>query len=60
MQDAAGRVDAFLGKVHTLEARLVLASAALALAGAVQVRDAGGILSAVASVHDALKGVQQA
>jgi hypothetical protein len=59
LQEATARVDAFLGGLHTLEARLTVASAVLGLAGAVQVGDAGGILSAVASVHDALQELRQ-
>jgi hypothetical protein len=55
LQDAAQRVDIFLAKVKTVEARLTLASSVVGLAGAALVGDAGGILAAVVSVHSALK-----
>jgi len=58
MHDAALQVDAFLAGVKAVEARLTLASAVIALAAAALVGDAGGILTAVAGVHDALKKTQ--
>lgn len=58
LQEASGRIDAFLAGVKTIEARLTLANAAVALAAATLVGDAGGILVAVAGVHDALKPAQ--
>ena len=55
LQDAAQRVDTFLVKVKTVEARLTIASSVVGLAGAALVGDAGGILAAVVNVHSALK-----
>jgi hypothetical protein len=55
LQDAAQRVDTFLVKVKTVEARLTLASSVIGLASAALVGDAGGILAAVVNVHSALK-----
>lgn len=60
MRDAAQRVDAFLHGVKTTTARLALANAVITLAGAALVGDTGGILSAVAGVHTALKAEQAA
>jgi len=56
LQEAAQRVDAFLVGVKTVESRLTLANAVIALAGAALVGDAGGILTAVVAVHAALDG----
>jgi hypothetical protein len=58
LQDATQRVDAFFAGVAKTEARLTLASAVVTLAGAALVGDAVGVLSAVASVHAALKAAQ--
>jgi hypothetical protein len=55
LHDAAQRVDAFLGRVKVVEARLTLASSVIGLASAALVGDAGGILTAVVNVHAALK-----
>lgn len=59
LQDATRRVDTFLHGLDAIEARLSLASAALLLAGAVQVGDAGGLLAAVVHVRDALDALRQ-
>ena len=58
LQAAAGKVDSFLATEAKIEARLTVASAVIGLAGAALVGDAGGVLSAVGSVHTALKAVQ--
>ncbi|MGN6529235.1 MAG: hypothetical protein ACTHL8_22810 [Burkholderiaceae bacterium] len=60
LQDATRRIDDFLHGVKTTQARFGVASAVIALAGAALVGDAGGILSAVGNVHDALKTLQDA
>ena len=60
MQDAARCVDDFLHGVKVAEARLGVANAVIALAGAALVGDTGGILKAVVGVHDALKADQAA
>jgi len=58
IQDAAQKVDAFLGTVKKIGDRLAIASAVVGLAGAALVGDAGGVLQAVVSVHGALKAAQ--
>jgi hypothetical protein len=58
LKGAAGKVDEFFGKAARIEARLVVASAVIGLASAALVGDAGGVLSAVAGVHTALKDAQ--
>jgi hypothetical protein len=58
VKDAAQKVDDFLAGVKKVEGRLELASAVVGLAGAALVGDAGGVLSAVVGVHDALKSAQ--
>jgi len=55
IQDAAQKVDTFLGTVKKTGDRLAIASAVVGLAGAALVGDAGGVLQAVVSVHGALK-----
>lgn len=60
LQDAAGQVDRFLERVARIEAQLVVASAVIGLASAALVGDAGGVLSAVAGVHTALKDADAA
>jgi len=54
LKDASQKVDDFLAGVKKIEGQLVIASAVIGLAGAALVGDAGGILSAVVSVHSAL------
>jgi hypothetical protein len=56
--DAVQKVDDFLGAVKKTEDRLAIASAVVGLAGAALVGDAGGVLQAVVSVHDALKAAR--
>jgi len=58
IDDAARKVDAFLGTVKKTEDRLAIASAVVGLAGAALVGDAGGVLQAVVSVHGALKAAR--
>ena len=58
LKDASRKVDDFLGGVKKIEGQLVIASAVVGLAGAALVGDAGGVLSAVAGVHTALKSAQ--
>jgi hypothetical protein len=58
LQDAAGKVDQFLGKEAKIESRLTVASAVIGLASAALVGDAGGLLSAAVGVHSALKAAQ--
>jgi hypothetical protein len=58
IKDAARRVDDFLGKEKKIEDRLAIASAVVGLSGAALVGDAGGVLQAVVSVHDALKAAK--
>jgi hypothetical protein len=58
LQDAAGKVDQFLARVGRIEAELTVASAVIGLASAALVGDAGGVLSAVAGVHTALKDAE--
>ena len=58
IDEAAQKVDAFLGSVKKTEDRLAIASAVVGLAGAALVGDAGGVLQAVVSVHGALKAAQ--
>jgi hypothetical protein len=60
MKEAARRVDDFLARVKVGQARLAIADAVIALAGATLAGDAGGILTAVVGVHDALKSAQAA
>ena len=60
MQDATKRVDGFLVGVKTSQARFGVASAVIALAGAALVGDAGGIVSAAASVCDTLDKLKAA
>ncbi len=55
LTDASRRVDAFLAGLQAIEARLTIASAVIALAGATLIGDAGGILAAVVGVHAALE-----
>ncbi len=55
LQDAAGRVDAWLAGVKHLETQLSVVSATIALAGAVLVGDASGVLTAVGHLHQALR-----
>jgi hypothetical protein len=54
LKDASQKVDDFLAGEKKIEGQLVIASAVIGLAGAALVGDAGGILSAVVSVHAAL------
>ena len=58
LKDASRKVDDFLGGVKKIEGQLVIASAVISLASAALVGDAGGVLSAVAGVHTALKSAQ--
>lgn len=58
LKDASRKVDDFLGGVKKIEGQLVIASAVIGLASAALVGDAGGVLSAVAGVHTALKSAQ--
>ena len=58
IQDAAQKVDAFLGTVKKIGDRLAIASAVVGLAGAALVGDAGGVLQAAVAVHGALKAAQ--
>ena len=58
LKDASRKVDDFLGGVKKIEGQLVIASAVVGLASAALVGDAGGVLSAVAGVHTALKSAQ--
>ena len=58
LKDAAGKVDAFLAGVKKIEGQLVIASAVVGLASAALVGDAGGVLTAVVGVHDALKAAK--
>ena len=58
LKDASQKVDDFLAGMKKLEGQLVIASAVVGLAGAALVGDAGGVLSAVAGVHTALKSAQ--
>jgi len=56
--DAVQKVDDFLGTEKKIEDRLAIASAVVGLSGAALVGDAGGVLQAVVSVHDALKAAK--
>ena len=58
LKEASRKVDDFLGGVKKIEGQLVIASAVIGLASAALVGDAGGVLSAVAGVHAALKSAQ--
>ena len=58
LKEASRKVDDFLGGVKKIEGQLVIASAVVGLASAALVGDAGGVLSAVAGVHAALKSAQ--
>jgi hypothetical protein len=58
LQDAAAKVDLFIGTEKKIEARLAVANAVVGLAGAALVGDAGGVLSAAVNVHDALKSAK--
>ena len=58
IQDAAQKVDDFLGTEAKIENRLDIASAVVGLAGAALVGDAGGVLQAVVAVHGAIKAAQ--
>ncbi len=60
LQAAAGKVDHFFERVARIEAQLVVASAVIGLASAALVGDAGGVLSAAAGVHSALKDAEAA
>jgi hypothetical protein len=55
MQHAAHDVEAFFDDVAKIESRLAVAAAVVSLAAAAQAGDVGGVLGAVAGVHDALK-----
>ena len=58
VKEASRKVDDFLAGVKKIEGQLVVASAVIGLASAALVGDAGGVLSAVAGVHTALKSAQ--
>ena len=58
IKDASAKVDDFLAGVKKVEGRLVIASAVVGLASATLVGDAGGVLTAVVGVHDALKAAK--
>jgi hypothetical protein len=58
IKDASAKVDDFLAAVKKVEGRLVIASAVVGLASATLVGDAGGVLTAVVGVHDALKAAK--
>ncbi len=58
IKDASAKVDDFLAGVKKAEGRLVIASAVVGLASATLVGDAGGVLTAVVGVHDALKAAK--
>ena len=58
VKDASKKVDDFLAGVKKVEGQLVIASAVICLASAALVGDAGGVLTAVVGVHDALKSAQ--
>ena len=58
MKDAARKVDDFLATVKKVEGRMAVANAVVCLTGAALVGDAGGILAAVVSVHNALKSAE--
>ena len=58
IKDASAKVDDFLAGVKKVEGRLVIASAVVGLASAALVGDAGGVLTAVVGVHDALKAAK--
>ena len=58
VKDASQKVDDFLAGVKKIEGQLVVASAVIGLASAALVGDAGGVLSAVAGVHTALKSAE--
>jgi hypothetical protein len=58
LEEAARKVDDFLGGVRRIEGQLVIASAVIGLASAALVGDAGGVLSAVVGVHTALKSAE--
>ena len=58
LTDAAGQVDQFLAGLRRIEGQLSIANALVGLAGAALVGDAGGILTAVAGVHGALKAAR--
>jgi hypothetical protein len=58
VKEASQKVDDFLAGVKKVEGQFGVASAVIGLAGAALVCDAGGVLSAVAGVHDALKSAR--
>jgi hypothetical protein len=58
MKDASRKVDDFFATVRKIESQLAIANALVGLASATLVGDAGGVLTAVVGVHDALKAAQ--